>query len=959
MRLFAFCTVLGSFLLIAPVAALAQPLPFSYKAETFREKDTDVLVFALQLEQPFLAEEFEKSNYLRLESLDRNSYLIYPRETKFQNKHAEFYGRLRGQGKAKLRLSYEIVSENLDGSRKVDVRHADIEVGIPAEPSEPAEIHKAWARQQNAHFANLLSYYPDESFFEYVLLQSRERYGVSPPKLRKPAPSNSGTEEDLYYLFSGGLSMQQSLQRQTLAQGTQIGDLNVHISRVAPPSLRSLDYETLLKKKLEAGAKTAVPDISKLVPIDQYFLHVNSMKTAVDLMDLSVQWGEGLLRLFTVNARDHHLREKYENQLCLKIDGLTKLFADGAISELAVTGSDFFIAEGTDVTIILGLKDPIAFQQTAAQWLAGVKAKHPDVSVREFNYRGHKVAARYTTDRMVSSFVVIKDRYAVYSNSHVAVRRIVDTMIGAAPNLHDATDYRYASTILPPSADPQCAYLYCSETFLKRLLSPAFKIGEKRRLQSFNNLVMLNNASLFYRLENGRSPTSLTDLVGGRFVNAQKVVCPHGGVYGFDVERDTCTSSLYNRIKYLTPLVELDVLKISDQEQKEYDRYKKRYEAFWKQAFNPLAVRITVGATVKLETCFPPFANGNLDDKLRAWLDDRPQPIGVANIAKSAVLSFGAVPGREKVGQFLREIPGATEALEADPTLTDLSWLGDRVSVHFCDDDTILEVDPTRLRPLKLFLDLPVSQQILIGMAVNATNLPIYFTLGVEDEDKAARLLENLTSRIFLKSGSLADLPTALDAYRLPEYKKRPVYVLSYQLYALKIRLYVALVDGQLAAATKPYVLHEVIDAAEAPESREPREAHALFRLNVKAMRKVKDDLRTHWAEKARLASHRNIMPIYNLIKLYDVPIQEVNKLSDAKYGVTYFCPDGEYSYDAERDQVVSTVYGNRQRATQNLPSDGNSSFSRFADSLDEVVTSLRFTDDGLMATIELIRRED
>ena len=41
---------------------------------------------------------------------------------------------------------------------------------------------------------------------------------------------------------------------------------------------------------------------------------------------------------------------------------------------------------------------------------------------------------------------------------------------------------------------------------IRRLVGPAAKISEKRRLQCYNNLVMLNNASLFYRMENGRSP---------------------------------------------------------------------------------------------------------------------------------------------------------------------------------------------------------------------------------------------------------------------------------------------------------------------------------------------------------------------------------------------------------------------------------------------------------------------
>ena len=232
------------------------PLPFNLKVETYRDKDGDAMVFALKLEQPFLAEEFEKSNYLRLSSLDDSSYLIYPRETKFQQKHAEFYGRLRGEGKAKVRLSYEIVSENLDGSRKVDERHADIEIDVPKTETGILKIYQDWARRQNDHFASLLTYYPDESFFEYVLLQSQDRYGVKSPAFRRPSRGTAENEVDLYHIFSGGLSVQQSIQRQTLSSGPQLGDLDTHISRLSPPRIQSHDYENLLEEK---GAEPAVP----------------------------------------------------------------------------------------------------------------------------------------------------------------------------------------------------------------------------------------------------------------------------------------------------------------------------------------------------------------------------------------------------------------------------------------------------------------------------------------------------------------------------------------------------------------------------------------------------------------------------------------------------------------------------------------------------------------------------
>ena len=952
--------ILGCLFALPPTASAADALPFQHKVEVYRSKEGDVSVFTVRLEQPFLAEEFEKSNYLRLQSSDPRAYLIYPKETKFEQKHAEFYGRLKGEGKVKLKLAYEIVSENLDGTRRVAVRHGEIEVPIPAEPTGPKTIFTDWANQQNAYFAELLRYYPEETFYQYCLLQSRARYGVTPPAIPKAMPGGDELETNLYQLTSGSLAIQETLQRSTLVSAGRMGDLNRHISTLSPPNLRSLPYKELLEQKLARDKiEPVVHDLSKLVPEDQYFLHFNSMRSLYELNDLSTQWGDSLLRLFTVRAQDPQLQSKLEDQLCLRRDPLTQLFVDAVISEVVVTGADPFVLEGTDVSMIFRLKQPEVFRKTAAVWLADVRKKHPEMEDREFNYRGRKVVAHYTKDRVVSSFVAEHGDTIIYSTSHRAIRNIIDAATGNAPNLHDALDYRYVSTILPPPKAADAGYLFVSEATIRRLVGPAAKISEKRRVQCFNNLVMLNNASLFFRLEYGRTPQSLSELVQNRFVDADKIVCPHGGAYSFDAQSDNCTCSLHNRLKYLTPNCELNVLNISQEEAAEYERYKQRYQAFWQQAFDPIAMRITVGKRLKIESCVLPFANGSFYQELRGMLDKNPRPISTVKIAPSAVVSVAAVPGREKIAGLLREIPGVAETLKANPTLTDLKWLGDRMSLHFCDGEAVLEIDPMQLRPMNVPMlgRVPAETQAVVAAMLTATKLPVYVTVDVENRESAARMLEQLSQQIFLKKDKLAGIDTTLDAYRLPDYKEHPIYVFSAQVYAVKVRLHAALVGDQLVAATKPEVLRQVIDAAEGKEAAPGAPAHLVVRINRRGLGRLHDDVQLYWAEKARTACHRNMSSVHTLYKLYNTPIEQIPRLSDAKYGVRYFCPDhGEYSYDAERDRVVCSVHGNREQSRQNPRLDRKSSFAEFMEGLEEIVATLRFQDDALLATVEIVR---
>src|SRR5262249_50238414 len=135
--------------------------------------------------------------------------------------------------------------------------------------------------------------------------------------------------------------------------------------------------------------------------------------------------------------------------------------------------------------------------------------------------------------------------------------------------------------------------------------------------------------------------------------------------------------------------------------------------------------------------------------------------------------------------------------------------------------------------------------------------------------------------------------------------------------------------------------------------------AHLLLRLNVRALTRLHDNMSLSWSEKSRLACHRNTISIYNLMKLYEVPIARVPRLSEAKYGGRYFCPEhGDYAYDARRHEVLCSIHGNRQHARQYLRLDQRSSFVEFLEGLDEVVAGLRFDDDALHVTVEIGRRQ-
>ena len=96
------------------------------------------------------------------------------------------------------------------------------------------------------------------------------------------------------------------------------------------------------------------------------------------------------------------------------------------------------------------------------------------------------------------------------------------------------------------------------------------------------------------------------------------------------------------------------------------------------------------------------------------------------------------VPGRERISQYLNVIPGLADVLKADPTLTDMQWVGDRVGLHFCDGEMILQIDPTELSATKVPMvgKVPIQLQVMISAMVAAANMPVYVTLDVENREQ-------------------------------------------------------------------------------------------------------------------------------------------------------------------------------------------------------------------------------
>src|SRR5260221_14391619 len=112
-----------------------------------------------------------------------------------------------------------------------------------------------------------------------------------------------------------------------------------------------------------AGRDPIRLEVARMVPFDQYYVHFSTFQAEVRLSDLFDQWGTSLLQSVEVTSRDRRVKTRILDQLAIELSVLARLFGDAIIGDLAVTGSDPFLTDGNDFTVIFNLKNPDVFDQ--------------------------------------------------------------------------------------------------------------------------------------------------------------------------------------------------------------------------------------------------------------------------------------------------------------------------------------------------------------------------------------------------------------------------------------------------------------------------------------------------------------------------------------------------------------------------------------------------------------------
>lgn len=867
-------------------------------------------------------------------------------------------GRFQGRGEVKL----SIFGRDSEVMLAEPILIASVELNLPSMDGGDEELLKDWATAQARQFMVRVFDNPHTSYYQYWLLQSQEKYGVSDSLLREIFPEQRGRRgrgPDLYAMTTGALAMQESLQLEEMTGRREIpSGRDVEISTLKGPAIKSHPFKEMLQ-----GRRPKVFPVTGLIPYDNYYCHFSSISKEIAASDLFKQWGGSLLRAMTVSARDSDLPSRYMNQLCVDMSALTRLFGDFVIGEVAITGGDPFLKEGTDVALIIEVKSRGIFDRMTNGYIKNILRDNRDAKSSESEYEGISIRSIVTPDRRISSHSVYLGQYKVNSNSMDLLKLIIDTFSKRRKSMADNLDLQYMRTIFPGTAEAEDGFIYLSDSFIRKLLSAQWKIEAQRRIVCQNHLRMIANAGTMYLTEMRKEP-SIKSLIGEKYLSSKVERCPDGGAYSLDESgRAFCT--VHNCLQYCTPISGISFDKVAESEASDYKQFVSRYSRYWSRFFDPIGIRLRLGDRIEAETCILPLIENSIYNQLREIIGGEPVHLNSQVLTDHTIVSI-----MSKLNIESNQVNGIRRWMQRE--ISSLSpeinkWVGESLSVGFYDSDVLFTFAEEGMGIFGGGGWMGLEEQITVGLIASSINLPIYFVIELKDEDLAKTSVRRIVKAVQWRLASQSRggfIEFGVEPYAAGEYKGHEINTLALNLFVIKFRLHYAIASNRLIISTKRYVLEEALDSIDRIQAVADGESTSNLHVKIQpsAFDRLRPIVRTGWQERMRNACLRNIEPVRVLVECHNATEQTLNDISRRVEGVTLRCPcGGSYIHDSQRDIVYCSVHGNNGYPRQPLQITENEGILDFISRIIDFSVDFKFTEEGIMTKLafELGQEDD
>ena len=885
----------------------------------------------------------------------------------------EFVGQVAGQGEAHFLLMYPIdetmpVPPTLPAkgnSASKEVTPAPIWTEVPVnldfattkvvplpdqngkrKPSQPPtrdDLQGLWAVAQAQRLAVLEALTPDFGFYGFACEATGRKYGVRAPMLQREEVRNrEQIHRRLYETTTGSAAITESLQLHRMLNPSyrDNGPRTVDVAKIP-----GIDIAEHPWAKMMGAHKPSPEPLATLVPYDNFYVHFKSIRKFIEFGEVLDQWGTNLARAYEIQSRDYFLKEKYEKQLCLRSTWQGKSFGPAIVRSMALTGSDGYLREGSDITVLFHVNNAKVFLNGVEPFIQearkelGSKLKETKV-----DYQGVWLESFVSPLREVSLNRATIGDYVIYSNSPVGLRRVIDVYQKRHKSLWDALDFQYMRTVYRLEDDLEDGFAFLSDAFIRQLVGPASKIKAKRRLEALTSLSMVTHAALFSGWESGKLPADHQALLGGAALKPEEIDTPEGRGVMWDPVQQTAASDAYNTLNFPTPLIELPIDKITSAEEQQYLDFRREYLNLWRKFFDPVGMRVSLNdQRVRVETYILPLIRHEKYEFLRtaaeggkALLD--PSRFSGQTLAQGMIALSPSVKG-------LAENIFRTNGAIGD-------WLILRV------DDTAAFGKMAQMWVRQQFyaeapLDFFSNENIRL-----LQEFPITVGIQVKDSKTFQEVLRAIEKDNWFGSFELSHLQ--------PYKGVGMVKVKNFWAPAL----YHALIDDAWYISFSDAPLKDLIDQWIARrEGKAPATKGPTVEINGSVY------LAPSAAEKAGVAlkyyleweSHRRALgncPIWYALYRSGLLGQNMPEKMKAAVAMRFFgfvpvSPDGTgFSYDPRTDEVVNRRHGSLQHPRWHSAIAADSPVNQLLDQFRTLRADLRFKEDGVNTTVTIERKQ-
>lgn len=438
-------------------------------------------------------------------------------------------------------------------------------------------------RMKSEHYARLAEMgLPGGAWFRHQAEQARLPSPFAPtpfvappfPALRRRSPTDLAST---YSLFTGGRAVAENLQLDRVLPPARTGTDTVSVDSISGVTVREIDWQPLI-----AGLAPVTDPLAALIPADQYAVFFPDAEAAAKVTDILSEGGAVFLRLADPRVEDLRTIARYEQQLGISIRDAAGVLKHLPVRSLALTGSDLYFAQGTDVAVLLETAEPeqlaaLVLAQMGLKSLGDTTAEWSQGKVGEVEFRGAQ-----NVDRSRSSYVAALPGAVVVTNSLYQLGRLASVKSGESAALATLPEYTFFRHQYPKGDVAETAFGMLSDAAIRRLCGPRWRIGASRRTRDAAVLMQLQAAHLEELALRNVTPRELKH--AARLSAPGSVTLCNSGV----------VASPAGSLAFMTPIGELPLDRVTYAEAQAYEQWRRGYESNWTWAFDPMALRLSI-----------------------------------------------------------------------------------------------------------------------------------------------------------------------------------------------------------------------------------------------------------------------------------------------------------------------------------------------------------------------------